>query len=151
MRLCKHLFNSIRLKLLIIIFFFRILCNTTQPAHLLTILAVTTIAYFLNPNNVNENKQSKVSTFFYIGSYCIHFGTQIWMTFVSGLALYFALPRHIFGSVQKVLFPKYFALNSLLSLITAIVFLKNNNTSLMKFDVAIQVNIILQILMLILI
>lgn len=39
------------------------------------------------------------------------------MTFVSGLALYFSLQRHIFGQVQRVLFPKYFAMNATLGLI----------------------------------
>jgi len=36
------------------------------------------------------------------------------MTFISGLALYFSLPRHMFGEVQKILFPKYFTLNTFL-------------------------------------
>lgn len=39
-----------------------------------------------------------------------------------GLSLYFNLARHAFGDVQKILFPKYFSLNSLLSAITLIQF-----------------------------
>lgn len=36
--------------------------------------------------------------------------------------MYFNLARHAFGDVQKILFPKYFSLNSLLSAITLIQF-----------------------------
>lgn len=43
-------------------------------------------------------------------------------SFSSGLSLYFNLARHAFGDVQKILFPKYFSLNSLLSAITLIQF-----------------------------
>lgn len=42
--------------------------------------------------------------------------------FFLGLSLYFNLARHAFGDVQKILFPKYFSLNSLLSAITLIQF-----------------------------
>lgn len=66
----------------------------------------------------------------YLGSFAINFGAQIWMTFVSGLALYFALPRHTFGQCQQILFPKYFAMNAGLSIITLILFAKLNQSSL---------------------
>ena len=46
-----------------------------------------------------------------------------WMLFFTGLVLFFSLPRHIFGKVQKCLFPKYFMLNSLLSAITLALFI----------------------------
>ncbi|KAF2358498.1 protein of unknown function DUF4149 [Trinorchestia longiramus] len=36
------------------------------------------------------------------------FGTECWMTFFSGLALFFSVPRHVFAQVQMVLFPLYF-------------------------------------------
>lgn len=42
----------------------------------------------------------------------------------SGLSLYFSLPRHTFGRCQEILFPKYFALNSFLSISTLILFIK---------------------------
>lgn len=61
---------------------------------------------------------------FYLGCFAIHFGSQIFMTFVSGLSLYFSLPRHTFGRCQEILFPKYFALNSILSISTLILFVK---------------------------
>lgn len=65
----------------------------------------------------------------YLGSFAINFGAQIWMTFVSGLALYFALPRHTFGQCQQILFPKYFAMNAGLSIATLILFAKLNQPS----------------------
>lgn len=43
---------------------------------------------------------------------------------VAGLSLYFSLPRHAFGEVQKVLFPKYFTLNSVLSFIVLVQFVR---------------------------
>lgn len=61
---------------------------------------------------------SKWIMFSYLSTFAIHTGAQMWMTFVSGLALYFSLPRHTFASCQKVLFPKFFAIAAVLSMIT---------------------------------
>lgn len=69
----------------------------------------------------------------------MHFGSQMWMTFVSGLSLYFAVPRHTFGEVQQVLFPRYFGLNSVLSLVTLVVFVKLHPTSTWDTYTALQV------------
>lgn len=60
---------------------------------------------------------NKIALFGYLSTFAIQFGSQIWMTFVSGLALYFSLPRHTFGQCQRVLFPKYFLMNATLGLI----------------------------------
>ena len=46
-----------------------------------------------------------------------------------GLSLYFSLPRHHFGEVQKVLFPLYFTLTSILSLITLLAHLQLKTNS----------------------
>lgn len=88
----------------------------------------------------HETQLSPVVTLIYLASFSAHFGAQIWMTFISGLALYFSLPRHTFGHVQKVLFPKYFLLNATLSLITLVVFLRSNNKNLAVTEILIQVN-----------
>ncbi|CAH0562544.1 unnamed protein product [Brassicogethes aeneus] len=106
--------------------FYKILTHTTQPAHLITALAVISLAFLILPATHEDAPKSSLLTLVYLGSFSAHFGAQIWMTFISGLALYFSLPRHIFGSVQKVLFPKYFLLNAILSLITLVVFLRHN-------------------------
>jgi len=102
----------------------------TQPAHVIMALAVTLVAASMLPgdmkktSNVNgENvKPRTFVNFVYLAAFCTHVGAQFWMTFISGLSLYFNLARHAFGDVQKILFPKYFSLNSLLSAITLIQF-----------------------------
>lgn len=115
----------------------RVLFSTTQPAHLVTIVAISIIGFFAYPS---ENQPSKLWNFLHLTAFCVHFGTQIWMTFVSGLALYFALPRHDFGRVQEVLFPKYFLLNSILSFITLVIYLRNHNSQLGNPEVLLQVS-----------
>ncbi|XP_056646865.1 transmembrane protein 205 [Diorhabda sublineata] len=106
--------------------FYKILVYTTQPAHFITAVSVIFIAYLMVPGKAHH-KMSPFWNLIYLGSFSAHFGAQIWMTFVSGLALFFSLSRHTFGSVQQVLFPKYFLLNSVLSFITLFVFMKTNN------------------------
>ncbi|XP_018329547.1 transmembrane protein 205 [Agrilus planipennis] len=120
---------------------YKIVFGTTQPAHLVTILAVATVTLLIYPHGetVSENPPSPLLTMLYLASFSIHFGAQIWMTFVSGLALYFSLPRHAFGEVQSVLFPKYFVLNALMSLTTLTLFLEHNNAKLHIPQIASQV------------
>lgn len=119
----------------------RILFKTAQPAHLITLLAIVIIAFFMFPSEHKPHEPSKFFNFLHVMSFSMHFGAQIWMTFVSGLSLYFALPRHNFGQVQKVLFPKYFLLNSILSLITLVIYLNHHNAELFKKEVLIQVTL----------
>lgn len=71
---------------------------------------------------VRSPTTNKFALFGYLSTFGIQMGAQIWMTFVSGLALYFSLPRHTFGQCQKVLFPKYFLMNACLGLIKLISF-----------------------------
>lgn len=56
-----------------------------------------------------------------------------------GLSLYFALPRHTFGEVQRVLFPKYFTINTCLSLTTLLIFVKHHPIHTWDAEIAIQV------------
>jgi len=115
--------------------FYKILTRTTQPAHVVALLIATIVVSILWPNLVysgntvtNSDEASRMLskhvTLLYLGIFATHFGTQIWMTFVSGLSLYFNLPRHLFGQCQQILFPRYFAINSFLSLVTLIIFVK---------------------------
>lgn len=107
----------------------RTLTGTTQPAHVASILIVLVISYSLWPELQNKHEghsESASIKFFYFGSFAIHLGAQIWMTFVSGLALYFSLPRHTFGKCQQILFPKYFLMNTFLSGTTLVTFAKIN-------------------------
>lgn len=79
------------------IFFFllcRVLTRTTQPAHLVALLIATIVVSILWPNLVqnasttgNEppaTSSGKYTTLLYLGIFATHFGTQMWMTFVSG-------------------------------------------------------------------
>lgn len=111
------------------IFFYsshRTLTETTQPAHVASILIVLVISYSLWPGSQSNegHSESAFTKLFYLGSFATHLGAQIWMTFVSGLALYFSLPRHIFGRCQQILFPKYFLFNMILSGTTLVTFAK---------------------------
>lgn len=101
-------------------------------------VAISILGFLLYPSN-HEDSHSRLTAFLYMGSYCVHFGSQIWMTFISGLSLYFSLPRHTFGKVQKVLFPKYFLFNAILSLTTVATFLRNYNMQLHHSNIALQV------------
>lgn len=64
--------------------------HTTQPAHVLTLIAVTTIATLLNPvKNKSEvhTQPSLLISLVYLSAFMMHFGAQMWMTFVSGKIL----------------------------------------------------------------
>lgn len=122
--------------------FYKILTNTTQPAHVITALSVLVVAHLLIPKNsstpIEQASSSPLWGLLYLGSFSMHLGAQIWMTFVSGLSLYFSIPRHTFGCVQKVLFPKYFLLNAVLSFITLTMFLKTNNKKMGNTQITTQ-------------
>ena len=108
------------------VFLSRILTRTTQPAHFAAILLVLIISYSIWPEFQGQSVKGRSpwTAFVYLGTFAAHLGSQIWMTFVSGLALYFSLPRHTFGKCQEILFPKYFLQNMILSTATLISFAK---------------------------
>uniref|UniRef100_A0A8D8DGM5 Transmembrane protein 205 n=1 Tax=Culex pipiens TaxID=7175 RepID=A0A8D8DGM5_CULPI len=120
---------------------YKILTRTTQPSHAITLVFVSFILLVLWPNIVGQpstnasptkpvaQRPSVFVSLAYFGSFAMHFGAQMWMTFVSGLALYFNLPRHTFGRVQEILFPKYFSMGAGLSAVTLITFIKLQQTA----------------------
>ncbi|XP_012274504.1 transmembrane protein 205 [Orussus abietinus] len=122
---------------------YKILFHTAQPAHVIMIAAVLCVMSALVPTtervNAAGHPHSRTTSFIYLASFVMHVGAQIWMTFVSGLSLYFALPRHTFGEVQRVLFPRYFTLNACLSLTTLLIFVKHHPAHTWDTEVAIQV------------
>ncbi|XP_033320918.1 transmembrane protein 205 [Megalopta genalis] len=123
--------------------FFKILFYTTQPAHVIMIAAVLCVTSALVPTKDRlqgaGHPYSRTTTFIYLASFVMHLGAQIWMTFVSGLSLYFALPRHTFGEVQRILFPRYFTINACLSLTTLLIFIKHHPAHTWDTEIAIQV------------
>ena len=123
--------------------FFKILFYTTQPAHIIMIAAVLCVTSALVPTKdraqIAGHPHSRITSFIYLASFVMHLGAQIWMTFVSGLSLYFALPRHAFGEVQRILFPRYFTINACLSLITLLIFVKHHPTHTWDTEITTQV------------
>ncbi|XP_076361869.1 transmembrane protein 205 [Tachypleus tridentatus] len=108
------------------------LTRFSKPAHLITLLAVVYLGFLLYPQKpqiITAKKPSTISMLLYLSSFAIHFGTQIWMTFISGIVLFFKLPRNLFSMVQKQLFPKYFLLNTFLSFVTLITFVGHQSNS----------------------
>ncbi|XP_052900148.1 transmembrane protein 205 [Anopheles moucheti] len=120
---------------------YKILTSTTQPSHAISAIVVSLVLVALWPNLISgkgdaqqqcehgqpeagHSRGSPLTQIAYLSSFTIHFGAQIWMTFVSGLALYFSLPRHTFGLIQEVLFPKYFTLGTGLSTISLVSFVE---------------------------
>lgn len=123
----------------------RILTKTSQPVHIVAVILTCLAMYSMMspPTKTSLNDSSchtqtspqttttstmgstnKLALFGYLSTFAIQFGAQMWMTFVSGLALYFSLQRHTFGQVQRVLFPKYFALNASLGVVKLFSFCK---------------------------
>ncbi|XP_058809698.1 transmembrane protein 205-like [Phymastichus coffea] len=123
---------------------YKVLFCTTQPAHVITIAAALCVTSALLPNSASSaaspaGQRSGLASFVYLASFVMHIGSQVWMTFVSGLSLYFALPRHTFGEVQRVLFPRYFTLNACLSLTTLLIYVKHHPTASWDAEIATQV------------
>ncbi|XP_015114254.1 transmembrane protein 205 [Diachasma alloeum] len=120
----------------------KILFQTTQPAHVIMIAAVLCVISALVPTSdrINSRGQprARIMSLIYLTSFALHFGAQIWMTFVSGLSLYFALPRHSFGEVQRVLFPRYFTINACLSFTTLLIFAKHHSGRIWESEITVQ-------------
>ncbi|XP_008544766.1 uncharacterized protein LOC103569312 [Microplitis demolitor] len=123
---------------------FKIMFATSQPAHIIMVAVVLYILSIINPSasktQILNSSHSKLTSFIYLTSFIVHFGAQIWMTFVSGLSLYFALPRHTFNDVQRVLFPRYFTINACLSFITLVIFVKHHPFHTWDTEIATQVS-----------
>ncbi|XP_063993343.1 transmembrane protein 205 [Diachasmimorpha longicaudata] len=120
----------------------KIIFQTTQPAHVIMVAAVLCVVSALLPNSDRISSRGqprvKIMSLIYLTSFALHFGAQIWMTFVSGLSLYFALPRHSFGEVQRVLFPRYFTINACLSFTTLLIFAKHHSGRIWESEITVQ-------------
>ncbi|CAH0727656.1 unnamed protein product, partial [Brenthis ino] len=99
---------------------YAIATKTTQPFHVA--LAVLVVIVWLTKSGSSANIRGWRAL--YVGAVATHLGAQIWMTLVSGIVLYFSLPRHEFGRVQTILFPVYYAFNSLVSLLAALAYFR---------------------------
>ncbi|XP_023941624.1 transmembrane protein 205 [Bicyclus anynana] len=99
---------------------YAIATKTTQPFHVLLAVLVV-VAWLARAGSSGSVRGWRA---LYVGAVATHLGSQIWMTLISGIVLYFSLPRHEFGRVQTVLFPVYYAFNSLVSLLAALAYLR---------------------------
>ncbi|XP_045774365.1 transmembrane protein 205 [Maniola jurtina] len=99
---------------------YAIATKTTQPFHVA--LAVLVIIAWLT--RAGSSAHVRGWRALYVGAVATHLGAQIWMTLISGIVLYFSLPRHEFGRVQTVLFPVYYAFNSLVSLLAVLAYFR---------------------------
>jgi len=93
----------------------------------------------LSPEDQEQPEVTTFKTAIYLGSYAMHFGFQIWMTFISGVLLFLTQPRHTFGAVQSVLFPNYFLCSFILSGITLITYLHHININNINTEQLLQV------------
>ncbi|KAM3958609.1 transmembrane protein 205-like [Aphomia sociella] len=92
---------------------FVVVTKTTQPYHV-ALAAIVLLTWLCRPSS---NASVRLWRAVYVGAVGIHLGAQIWMTLVSGIVLYFSLPRHEFGRVQTILFPLYYVFNATMSFI----------------------------------
>lgn len=92
--------------------------RTPQPFHVA--LAILVLIAWLSSPGSSSNVRGW--TALYVGAVATHLGAQIWMTLISGVVLFFSLPRHEFGRVQTVLFPVYYAFNAIVSLLALIAY-----------------------------
>ncbi|GIY03865.1 DUF4149 domain-containing protein [Caerostris extrusa] len=106
--------------------------------HLMTGAALMYAVFLMLTVGERKPSSSCSITILYLASFATHFGTQIWMTFISGIVLFFNLPRKVFGLVQRHLFPKYFLLNSILGFLTLWIFvLQNPESTSQRWNLAI--------------
>lgn len=108
---------------------YREVLQQSQLAHLITIVAVVSLAFRLCPDSRRSPAESSTLTrLVYIATVSAVFGAEFWMTFVSGLALFFSVPRHVFAQVQVVLFPLYFLLKAVLLLLALFAYTQHRPT-----------------------
>ncbi|XP_054710936.1 transmembrane protein 205-like [Uloborus diversus] len=104
--------------------------SLSRCTNLATTLAFLYASFLMLTAGSRTPSTSWSCTLLYLASFATHFGTQIWMTFISGIVLFFKLPRKIFGLVQRHLFPNYFLLNSVLGFLTLWIFILQNPESI---------------------
>ncbi|KAK7483139.1 hypothetical protein BaRGS_00025635, partial [Batillaria attramentaria] len=74
-------------------------------------------SFLLYPGRRRMDSSSTLIAMVHLGSFTAQYGTQLWVSLVAGLTMFYNLPRHMFGQVQSRLFPMFF----LWSLVTSAV------------------------------
>ncbi|BFZ20973.1 hypothetical protein BsWGS_24012 [Bradybaena similaris] len=80
-------------------------------------------SFLLYPSRRRADVSSGLYGMMHFGSFSANFGTQLWVTLVAGLTMFYSLPRHLFGKVQSRLFPMFFLWSLVCSAITLSTFL----------------------------
>ncbi|XP_053383052.1 transmembrane protein 205-like isoform X1 [Mercenaria mercenaria] len=87
---------------------------------LLTIV-VLMVSVTVGSSNTTGNRSTNI-LFLHLLSFAVHFGVQCWVTFVAGFAMFFSVPRIMFGHLQSRMFPLYFTLTLVLSCVTLLTY-----------------------------
>ncbi|KPJ10184.1 Transmembrane protein 205 [Papilio machaon] len=127
-----------------VINWFRFCCiatRTPQPLHISLALLVVA-AWLLRPGPAASLRGWRA---LYVAAVATHLGAQIWMTLISGVVLYFSLPRHEFGRVQTVLFPVYYAFNAVVSLLAVLAYFRTQTLTHFQHTSWIQLALLLAV------
>lgn len=89
--------------------------------HLLAGIVIMVISYHLYPS-IGVIRLVTFHKVVHLGVSSIHFGTQFWVSFIAGVTMVKHMPRHEFGQVQTKLFPKYFTLGIITSVMGIVSF-----------------------------
>jgi len=91
-----------------------ILNSMSTEVKALTTLGVTApLVYYLLPHSVG----SPTTHLVHLSALSFQYGMHMWVSSVGGSTMFFNMPRHLFGRVQSKLFPKYFLISSVTSLV----------------------------------
>ncbi|XP_013177082.1 PREDICTED: transmembrane protein 205 [Papilio xuthus] len=115
--------------------------RTPQPLHISLALLVIA-AWLLRPGPAASLRGWRA---LYVAAVATHLGAQIWMTLISGVVLYFSLPRHEFGRVQTVLFPVYYAFNAVVSLLAVLAYFRTQTLTHFQHTSWIQLALLLAV------
>ncbi|XP_060598078.1 transmembrane protein 205-like [Ruditapes philippinarum] len=94
--------------------------NIGKYLSLLTVMLL--IASIVVGTSNPQGTKTTTVVFVHLLSFAAHFGAQCWVTFIAGFAMFFSLPRIMFGHLQSRMFPLYFAITLVLSCVTLITY-----------------------------
>jgi len=86
---------------------------STEVKALVTLGATAPAVWFLLPPSVG----SPTTQLVHLSALSFQYGMHMWVSSVGGSTMFFNMPRHLFGRVQSKLFPKYFLISSVTSVI----------------------------------
>ncbi|XP_045182290.1 transmembrane protein 205-like isoform X2 [Mercenaria mercenaria] len=88
----------------------------------LTAVVALIVSIIYGSTKITGNRSTNI-VFLHLLSFAAHFGAQCWVTFVAGFAMFFSLPRIMFGHLQSRMFPLYFTATLVLSCLTVLTYI----------------------------